>query len=60
MLQNEMQALVAKYGICPVVQALLDEAARMTLCDYNSDAVKVFDILRAVQEEFKCEILSTP
>jgi hypothetical protein len=50
MLQEEMQILVTKYGICPVVVALLDEAARLTLCDYSSDAVKVFDILRAVQE----------
>lgn len=50
-LQEEMQSLVNKYGICHVLNALSDEAARMVLCSYCPEAVKILDVLRACQEE---------
>jgi hypothetical protein len=53
-LKLAMQRLVSKYGICMVLGALKDEAARMVLCNYGPEAVKIFDVLRATQEEV-CE-----
>jgi hypothetical protein len=50
----EMQKLVAKYGICMALDALKNEAARLVLCEYCPDAVKIHDVLRAAQEEI-CE-----
>jgi hypothetical protein len=50
-LQAEMQRLVTKYGICDVLNAMSDEAARLVLCHYCPDAVRIHDVLRACQEE---------
>jgi exopolyphosphatase/pppGpp-phosphohydrolase len=50
-LQTEMQRLVNTYGLCTVLDALSDEAARMVLTSYCRDAVKIHDVLRACQEE---------
>ena len=50
-LQREMNRLVNTYGLCTVLNALSDEAARMILNSYCPDAVKIHDVLRACQEE---------
>lgn len=50
-LPKEMQKMVNTYGLCNVLNALSDEAARMILNSYCPDAVKIHDVLRACQEE---------
>ena len=50
-LPEEMQKMVNTYGLCNVLNALSDEAARMILNSYCPDAVKIHDVLRACQEE---------
>jgi hypothetical protein len=51
LLQIKMQRLINTYGLCTVLEALSDEAARMILNSYCPDAVKIHDVLRACQEE---------
>lgn len=50
-LQAEMQDMVTRYGLCEVLNAMCDEAARLVLCHYCTDAVKIHDVLRACKEE---------
>lgn len=50
-LQNEMQELVNTHGLCIVLDALSNEAARIVLCHYCPEAVKILDVLNACREE---------
>ena len=48
-LQSAMVELVREFGLYLVMDALRDEAARQTMEDYNSVAVKIHDVLRATK-----------
>lgn len=51
LLQITMQRLINTYGLCTVLDSLSDEAARMVLCSYCPDAVKILDVLKACKDE---------
>lgn len=51
LLQITMQRLINTHGLCTVLDALSDEAARMVLTSYCPDAVKILDVLKTCQEE---------
>jgi len=55
-LDKVIQNLVRKYGFLPVLDAFSDEAARVTLCEYDPMAVKVLDVLKTCREVISCEI----